>query len=251
MQYLGELGLTEGEAKTYLALLKIGHSSTGKIAKESQVSRSKLYGILDKLEKKGIVSHYESNGVTHFVASEPTKLKQLIVQKEQQLKKIEKKFEDVLPLLQSYYQKHKEEQSVALYQGFKGLITAHEHLYEKLKKGDKYYYLGIPADQPQTHHLYWQRDHKRRIKEGITCKLLFNQDAPKEILENRNSYKGCEAKYLNSNIKTPAYFLIYADVITIAIASITPIAIEITSKEIAKSFKEYFEEFWKLSVDFN
>ncbi|GAG26288.1 unnamed protein product, partial [marine sediment metagenome] len=42
---LEEIGLTQGEIKTYLALLKLGSSSTGPIAKESQVSRSKLYSI--------------------------------------------------------------------------------------------------------------------------------------------------------------------------------------------------------------
>ena len=40
---LEEIGFSKGEIKTYLALLKIGSSSTGSITKESDVSRSKLY----------------------------------------------------------------------------------------------------------------------------------------------------------------------------------------------------------------
>ena len=49
---LEDIGLTKGEIKAYLALLKLGQSSTGPIAKEANVSRSKLYVILDKLSKK-------------------------------------------------------------------------------------------------------------------------------------------------------------------------------------------------------
>ena len=52
IKILEEIGLTPGEIKVYLALLKIGQSSTGAIANESQVSRSKIYTILDKLAKK-------------------------------------------------------------------------------------------------------------------------------------------------------------------------------------------------------
>lgn len=241
------LGLTDGEIKTYLALLRIGKSSTGFIAKESQLSRSKLYSILDKLEKKGLVSHYEENGVMYFQASEPAKIKDFIKEKKDKLKQLENEFEKFLPELESYNQDNKQVQKVSFYQGLKGLTTAHEHLYQKLTKGDSYYYLGIPANQPETHHLYWQRDHLRRIEAGIKCKLLFNKDTPIEILKNRNKYNDCDARYMGSTIKTPSYFLIYADTVMIAIASKNPIAIEIISEEIANSFKQYFNEFWKLS----
>ena len=66
---LEEIGLTAGERKTYLALLKLGLSSTGPIAKLAQVSRSKLYSILDKLEKKGLASHIEDRKSTRLNSS--------------------------------------------------------------------------------------------------------------------------------------------------------------------------------------
>lgn len=244
---LTEIGLTSGEIKTYLALLHIGKSSTGFIAKESQVSRSKLYSILDKLEKKGLVSHVEENGVMYFIASEPAKIKDFIKIKEEKIKQLKDEFNNFLPELESYNQDNQKVQKVSFYQGLKGLTTAHEHLYQKLKKGETYYYLGIPANQPETHLLYWQRDHVRRIKEGIKCQLLFNKDVSLKLVKNRDKYKDCDARYMNSKIKTPSYFLIYADTVMIAIASKNPIAIEIISEEIVNSFKEYFKEFWKLS----
>lgn len=243
---LEQIGLTPGEIKTYLALLKIGTSSTGPIAKESQVSRSKLYSILDKLEKKGLASHIERNGVTYFQAVEPTKIKDYLKKKEQELQQLEKEFENFLPTLEAFH-KETATEKVSVYQDSKGLITAHEHLYLKLKKGEWYYYMGIPAFQPQPHHLYWQRDHERRIQTGIKCKLLFNKDTPKEILKNRNSYKGAEARHMPTSIKTPAMFMIYKDTVVIATQHPAVIAIEITSQQIADSFLAYFNEFWKES----
>jgi sugar-specific transcriptional regulator TrmB len=244
---LAAIGLTPGEIKTYLALLKLGSSSTGPIAKESQVSRSKLYSILDKLEKKGLVSHVEKKGVTYFQAVEPKKIKDYLQEKEMTLKKLERDFENFLPQLEAFHKEAARVQKVSVYQGLKGLITAHEHLYLKLKSGEEYYYLGIPKDQPEPHHLYWQRDHIRRAKAGIKCQLLFNEDTSRKILNNRNSYNGCEARYMPVGVKTPSYFAIFKDTVIITIASINPIAIEIISQEVADSFMAYFEEFWKLS----
>jgi sugar-specific transcriptional regulator TrmB len=247
---LEEIGLTPGEIKTYLALLKIGSGSTGPLAKESQVSRSKLYIILDKLEKKGLVSHNEKNGITYFQASEPLKIKDYISEKEKSLSILKKDFEKFLPELETLQEDAGRVQKVKVYQGIKGLITAHEHTYLKLSKGDEYYYLGIPENQPETHHLYWERDHIRRVEKGIKCKMLFNRSTPRAVLKNRKKYKFCDVRYMPTDIKTPAYFLIYKDTTMIAIPSENPLVIEIISQEVSDSFMAYFNEFWKRSKPF-
>ncbi len=194
-----------------------------------------------------MVSHVEKNGVIYFQAGDPIKIKDYLSNKEDNLKKLQKDFKKFLPELENIHKSSKQMQKVSFYQGFKGLITVHEHTYQKLKKGETYYYLGIPKEQPEPHHLYWQRDHQKRIKAKIKCQLLFNQNTSKEILKNRNKYKFCEARYLPINIKTPSYFLIYKDTVAITIPSENPISIEIISQEVADSFKAYFDEFWKKS----
>lgn len=244
---LREIGLTEGEIKTYLALLKLGSSSTGPLTKESQVSRSKLYIILDKLEKKGLASHVEKSGVIYFQAAEPAKIKDVLKEKEKQLKQLEKDFEKFLPNLETFQKQGGKVPRVSVYQGLKGLATAHEYVYLKLRRGQTYYSIGIPSSQPELHHLYWQKDHLKRVEAGIKVKLLFNGDVPKEVLKNRNSYKGCDARYMPIDLHTPAYFEIYADIVLIIIPTEQPITIEIISEEIVKSFMVYFNEFWKLA----
>ncbi len=248
---LEEIGLTPGEIKTYLALLKLGSASTGPIAKESQVSRSKLYSILDKLEKKGLASHIQRNGVTYFQAVEPSKVKDYLKQKEDDLKRLSEKFEQFLPQLELFQTEAGTHEHVTVYLGFKGLQTAHEHTYLKLQKGEEYYYLGIPALQPGHHHLYWQRDHVRRAKAGIKCKLLFNYDTVDEVLTNRNSYKGCDARRMMLDIVTPAGFLIYKDTTTLILQEPSAMAVEIVDQHITDSFKSYFDAFWKRSKKFS
>jgi sugar-specific transcriptional regulator TrmB len=51
-----ELCLINGDAKVYLSLLKILLSRVGSIVKDSSVSYSKVYDILERLIMKGVVS---------------------------------------------------------------------------------------------------------------------------------------------------------------------------------------------------
>jgi len=55
IKQLEQLGLNETEAKTYLALLKIGSSSVGSLSRESGIARTTLYYSIEELKKKGFI----------------------------------------------------------------------------------------------------------------------------------------------------------------------------------------------------
>lgn len=246
---LREAGLTDGEIKVYLALLELGATTTGPIIEKSGIARSIIYQILDKLMQKGLVSMVIKDKTKHFQATEPTKILEYIGEREEALQKNKEKIEKLLPQLMQM-QTMAPKNVVSMYLGFKGIRTAHEHLYLKLKRGDEYYYLGVPPEQPEEQHLYWQRDHLRRDKAGIRCKLLFNKDTDRKILKNRNSYKDSEARYMPTDMTTPACFGIFGDTVIIFIQIPHAICIEIVNQDIADSFKAYFDEFWKRSDPF-
>jgi predicted transcriptional regulator len=243
---LRDAGLTEGEIKVYIALLELGSATTGPIIDRSGISRSIIYQILEKLMEKGLVSHITKDKTKHFQASDPDKILDYIEERKTKLLESKTRVEKLLPelLLKKNLSKESE---ISVYIGMKGMITAHEHLYNKLKAGDEYCYLGIPAHQPEPHHLYWQRDHARREKAKIIGKLLFNKGTDEKVLKNRNSFKGCDSRYMPTDIQTPACFFIYKDVCVIQLQEPSPVSIEIINPEIAKSFKAYFDDFWKLS----
>ena len=247
---LKEAGLTEGEIKVYTTLLKIGPSTTGPIIEESGVAKSIIYQLLEKLMQKGLVSYITQEKTKHFQASDPHLITQYIEERGKKLEKVKKDIEHkLMPSLLNLQETISEFQAY-IYKGFKGMITVHEHTYERLKKGEDFFYLGIQPEQPKHFHAYWKKDHKRREKAGIKCNLLFHQDTDKIILKNRNSYKGCDARYMPININTPAWFVGYKNVAVIGFPSSDPVTLEIINKEIADSFKAYFEEFWKMSKPF-
>jgi len=51
---LKAIGLTEGEIRVYLALLDSGLTTTGIVIKQSNITGSKVYNILDRLIEKGL-----------------------------------------------------------------------------------------------------------------------------------------------------------------------------------------------------
>ena len=130
------------------------------------------------------------------------------------------------------------------------MVAVHEKQYQKLKRGEEYYYMGVPQYQAPHLHAYWKKDHLRREKAGILGKVLFNAGTDRKILENRNSFKGVDARYMPVDMETPAWFFGYKDVTVVGLPSKNPISIEITNQQIADSFRAYFEEFWKKSKPF-
>ena len=124
---------------------------------------------------------------------------------------------------------------------------AYEHYYKKCKKGDEVLALGICSFQEEKYHDYWKKDHIKRGKKGINCKMLFNRNTNINILKNRNSYKYCDARYMNTDIMTTAWIMIYKDVTLIALQDKKARVIEIVNQQIADTFNAYFYDYWKNS----
>lgn len=172
-------------------------STSGPVVEEPGISRSIIYQILEKLVEKGLVSYVTKDKTKYFQASQPDKILEYIKNKEEKLKENKIKVEKLLPDLNAI-QKSAKKSEVSIYFGLKGIRAAYEHLYLKLKKGEDFYFLGIPPSEPEEQDIYWEKDQHRMTKAGIKCKLLFHQGTPKEIIKDRNSYKWCEAREMIS-----------------------------------------------------
>lgn len=247
---LKEAGLTEGEIRVYLALLELGSSTIGPILEISGITKSIIYRILEKLIRKGLVSYITKEKTKHYQAAQPNKLLDYVETREEQLKKNKSRIQEIIPQL-ILKQKLARKSGANIYEGFKGLMTAYENRYEKLKHGDEVVLYGLPAEQPGFHHAYWKKNHLRLVKMDIKCRMLYNSEVDYSILQDRNNYKGCEVRRMPLKMETPSWVMIYKDVTLIAIPQgDMPFAFEIISQQVADSFKNYFEWFWKQSKPF-
>jgi len=68
---LKKIGLTEKEAKVYLACIENGTNVVSEIASTAKINRVTTYDILDKLKQKGLVSHFTKNKTKYFTGTNP------------------------------------------------------------------------------------------------------------------------------------------------------------------------------------
>jgi len=237
---LEKVGLTEGESKVYLALLRRGISTIGGIIKESGASNSKIYDILDRLNKKGLVGVSMINNRRNFEAKNPSIINELIKEKEKEIEKVK----DIIPQLEESYKYAEPVQEAEILQGNKGIKTFTEMILEKLEKGDTFYILGPQKESIESLGAYFQEWHKRRVKKGVNCKILFNQDL-KELAEKRKKTPLTEVRLLPENIQTPALIDIGKDYVATIVFGERPLCIVIKNKKIADSYKSYFELLWE------
>lgn len=239
---LEEIGLTEGESKVYLSLLKIGTSTIGKIIKEAQVSNSKIYDILDRLNKKGLVGISIINNVKHFEAKNPSMINDLIADKEKNIRKIKEE----IPRLQKMYEYAEPILEAEILQGIAGIKTFTEMILDKLEKGDTFYILGAPKEATETLGAYFQEWHERRAKKGVKCKIIFNKGA-EEIARLRKKTQLTEVRIMPNNVITPALIDIGKYYVATILFGDRPLCIVIKNKKIYESYLNYFELLWAIS----
>ena len=133
-----KIGLTEGEIKVYLALLRLGETTVGSIGRESKVSKSKMYDILDKLIEKGFAGYIVKNGTKHFAANDPKMIMEFINKKAEEIEKTKQEAEKILPKLALQRSTIGKKKIAEVYEGFHGLKAIREELILTLKKGDEF-----------------------------------------------------------------------------------------------------------------
>jgi HTH-type transcriptional regulator, sugar sensing transcriptional regulator len=239
-----KMGLTSGESRVFLALLKLGSAKVGQIVKDSHVSYSKVYDVLDRLWSKGLVSHIILGNVKYFNAVEPYRLEEFIKRKEQEVRKQLDIANKVIPELAKVANRNRQDSMAEIFVGDKGIRTSYEILLRDATSKDVLYYFypfeGYhPIASPFYSRLYLFQKHKGVQQRGIAT---FDFKRSKHYAEIS---KGVRLKFVDFPL--PATMDIFKDrLLIISWENVTGILI--TSKEIAEHFRNYFDSIWKLAT---
>src|SRR3989338_7547002 len=98
-ELLQKIGLNKSEVKVYLNLLELGSSTTGPIMDKAKVSSSKIYGILERLIEKGLVSFIIKSKTKYYQASSPEAIFDYINEKEEEMEKQKEQIKKIIPEL--------------------------------------------------------------------------------------------------------------------------------------------------------
>jgi sugar-specific transcriptional regulator TrmB len=227
---LEQIGLSEGEIKVYLALLKLDSAPVSKIKEETNLHRTTIYDFLEKLLNKGLVSHVIKNNVKFYTAAYPDRLLALIKEKEENVK-------EVLPELIKLAEFKKEDIKVEVYKGVEGLKT----LFNDILRTDQDL-IAFGVDETifkKRFPLIMEQFLRKEEKAGIKERLLTSEKI-RFVYKKKNLYY----RYVPDEYFGPTPVMTYADrVVNLIWEPLTIIMIK--NKELAQSYKRHFEMLWK------
>jgi len=242
---LKKIGLTDGELKLYDALLELGETTRTQLARKSGISPSKIYDVSNRLLEKGIISSVKKNGILHFSAAEPERIKDFLHQKEIEIQKEKAMVDQLIPMLLLKYQKTKEEVDVEVFYGWDGMKTVYWNLARSLGKCDKNFVFGASMGQNSRQaDIFFSQYYKLVEKQKFAVKIIFNENVRGH--EKRTEYYAStsrhELRYLHQDTFTELNF--YKDTVLFVMLFKKPIVIRIKSKEAADSFEKFFNTMW-------
>lgn len=224
---LREMGLTESEANVYLALLKNGPSLAGAISRKTGIHRRNIYDITERLIKKGVIGYMLKNNRRLFEAVNPEKFVEILKEKESGLM-------EGLPMLKEMYASTKEKQETLFYKGVEGLKSVFQ---DQLEDNKEVLILGASKSAFDVLPFYFKWYDKDRVKKRIKARIISSEELGKKI-------PLAEIRYLPQKYANPLAINIYKDKVSIILWKKSPIAIVIKEKEVADSYRKYFELMW-------
>lgn len=243
MQNLKQLGLTEGEARVYFSLLKLGSTKIGPIVNDSHISRSKVYDVLERLTTKGLISHITVGDVRHYNAVEPYRLRDYLAKKEEQVRNQREIIDRMIPYLAQVASRNRES-SAEIFTGDRGLRSAYEIMYKAARTGEvlRYFY---PYDDyhevasPFYERLYQFQKSKKLKEKGIGIaafkKSKYYKSYPKD------------ARMRFVSFPLPGTMDVFQDKLLI-VSWEAMTGILVTSKEISNHFSRYFDSVWEIAT---
>lgn len=233
-----KIGLTEGEAKVYLALSELGSSTVGPIVKKAKVAYSNVYDILNRLIEKGVVSYIVKDKTKYFQAASPSNLVVYLERKEEQIRLEKEALKKALPDLEKL-QEEKAKQEAEVFIGKKGLRTAYEKLCRNISKRDEVLFFNIYDEKYAEESDLFYNSTTELVK-GIKNRGICNNEYGKSWFLKK-------AKHLNirlTDLPLPGNIDIIEDKVLFVSWGETVFSVLINSKSIADNLRDYFNRMW-------
>ncbi len=235
-----QIGLTEGEAKVYSAMLKEGSSTVGPLVKESGVAYSNIYEILERLIKKGLATHIVKEKTKYFQLIGINNLEAYLDKKEEEIKDHKKVLNSIKPQMEKISKNIF--QDAEIFTGKKGLRSAYEALLQDTGKGEEFLFFFVPEEKTIKEVDKFYLTIVGKIKaSGVGLKGISNKSYRKSgVVKYTTSW--IKMKYVDFPI--PSNVDICKDKM-LFISWDKSIGFLIKSKELTDNFKKYFYSVWK------
>ena len=244
---LQDFGLSDKEARVYLAALEIGRATADQLAKHAKIVRSTTYVQLESLMKKGLMSTYEEGKKTYFAPESPEYLKRTFELKRQDFDAKEKELGALLPGLVQMFASAGDKPIVRFFAGKEG-ITAMRRETLELKKGEEIYIIYC---YDALKDIYTQEElldyTSKRVERGIQVRSIYTKKEGQLAKDDITPL--AERRFIPyDKMPVTSDFFIYQDRVAIMSLKGSVFGVVIESKEISQSFRTLFHLLWNIGV---
>ena len=235
------MGLTDKEAKVYLACTKQGTSPVSHIAEAAKINRVTTYSILEKLIQKGLVSFFTKKKIKYFTSTDP----EIVVD---EYEKRAKELKSVLPELKRLTGKTEHPQ-IRFFEGIEGIKTIYADTLTS--KGDILNFSN--SNEIRNHWTEYDEEYvKKRAKKKIYLRGLCPKDSAGEKVHKEDKKYHREMRLLpQDQFDFTNEINIYDNKVAIISYENEPIGMIIESQAIADSQRAIFNMCWQFSEIIN
>lgn len=224
---LVEFGLSEKEAKVYLALLELGEAAVTDIARKARVTRTNTYHLLGALSSYGLVVGEQGDSKTMFRAQKPEKLLGFVREKMHRAANNYKEAESLMPEFKSLYRDPEQKTNIKYFDGVEGLMAIYD---DTLTTKSKIFSYSTSEDRDSVLPGFFHDYSEKKAEKGIETESFVAESG---VTKEQN------AKLLPERFSTSTEINIYDNkVAVVSLKEKTGFIVE--GKEVADAFKKMF-----------
>lgn len=240
-QALRNIGLSDKEARVYLAALSLGASSAQKIAKKAGVNRASTYVMIESLAQRGLISHVKKGERRLFIAEPPSNIEFFLRSEKESIQKKEAVLHSVMKDLLLLSKGSEERPQVAVFEGDAGIEQMRRDIIESgIKDVDEF----SPLDLSYRNFPPSDKDHRSYFRQNHDIRLIYSSQRG-ELLSEKNGR--VESKWISAaEFPFDGDITVCGSKVNIIIHTPKILGIVIDHAGIANTFKQLFSVSWKL-----
>lgn len=240
---LQSVGLSEKQARVYVAALFLGPSAVQKIAEQAEINRATTYVILDELASMGLVSESTEGKKTVFVAEPPQSIERYLDVQNKQISAKQDELKNILPRLKEVSRSSDgvDTPVVRFYKGKEGILQINSEMRRKAKPGTTIYGITNLDEVEKMFPGHFQVNHTHRLRKKLASKVLYF-GIDQDLITSTKLMR--QTKRLHDPVNADITFY-QGSVNLIAYNGDNSTGIVIENKQIVETLRKLFELAWE------
>lgn len=238
-KFLQEIGLSDKEARVYLALLEVDNDSVLDLSKKTKINRTTIYPVLESLAKKGLISEIKIDKKVRFAAEPPERIETYIERRKIGLEEQGKRLKDILPQMKSVQRESGEKPVIKYYEGKEGIMSAITEYFGEDKGGESFFIYS----KDLVYKIFTEEERKQAKGKRLKSKIHANAIYTSKLGDIADQEKEMSTRIRVDGEKYPIScdIGIYKDYVRIHTLGSKLSAVYIKSEDIAETLRSLFK----------